>query len=145
MRCLPLLCLALGVLRAETPCPWMNAGTAGGLLGGETSSTFAPGTNAQNLGQCRFTRVADTVINLRIEVAVMKSVKSEFANYLDKCRSDVKPLKGIGNEAVVCTWAVAERVVGRVRDQAFVITLTAPDVNFEKMKKAAEIVAGNLF
>jgi hypothetical protein len=123
----------------------MNAATAGGLLGGEASATFAPAGNDQSSGVCSFARVGDPKINLRIEVTVMKSVKAEFRSFLDKCRSDVKPLKAIGNEAVVCAWDVGERVVGRVRDQAFVITLTAPDVNVEKMREAAETVSGNLF
>ena len=74
-----------------------------------------------------------------------RSPREEFAEYLDKCRSNAKPVKAIGNEAVVCSWDVAQRVVGRVRDQAFVITITAQDANTEKIKKAAEIVAGNLF
>jgi hypothetical protein len=113
----------------------MNAATAGGLLGGDVRDS----------GQCKFARVGDPKITLRIDVAVMQSVKTEFPSYLDKCRSDVKPLKAIGNEAVVCTWDAGERVVGRVRDQVFVITLTTPDVSVEKMRKAAEIVSGNLF
>ena len=145
MRSLLLLCFALGVLRGESSCPWMNMATASGLLGGETSATFAAAGKDESEGLCNFARVGDPKINLRIEITVMKSVTAEFRSFLDKCRSDVKPLKAIGNEAVVCSWEMGQRVVGRVRDQAFVITLTAPDVNIEKMRKAGEIVSGNLF
>lgn len=76
---------------------------------------------------------------------MQRSPREEFAEFLDKCRSDTKPLRAIGNEAVVCTSEGIGRVVGRVRDQAFVATITATDVNIENVKKAAEIVAGNLF
>ena len=138
--------------RAENPCPWMNAATAAGFLGGEVSLTSTIKKpkevvdRPQETGNCEFARISTPSTKLRIEVAIMEhSPREDFAGYLDKCRSNVKALKAIGNEAVVCTWDVAARVVGRVRDQAFVITLTAPDVNPEKIRKAAEIVAGNLF
>ena len=75
----------------------------------------------------------------------MKSPVAGFPNHLRKCGSDAKPLKAIGNEAVVCTAERGQRVIGRVRDQAFVINLIAPNATAETAKKAAEIVAGNLF
>lgn len=130
----------------------MNAATAAGFLGGDVATKTAIkkpkeiADRPQETGTCEFARTSASSTILRIEVAIMaRSPREEFGEYLDKCRSNVKPLKAIGNEAVVCTWDVGQRVVGRVRDQAFVITLAAPDVNVEKIRKAAEIVAGNLF
>lgn len=75
----------------------------------------------------------------------MHSPATEFAAFLAKCGSDAKPLKGIGNEAVTCSLPrKGARVVGRVRDQAFVVSLS-PAEKQDSINKAAEIVAGNLF
>ncbi len=76
----------------------------------------------------------------------MQLPKTQFAGFLAKCGSDAKPVRAIGNEAVLCTSAQQQRIVGRVRDQAFVVTMTPGDTGKEELiKKAAEIVAGNLF
>jgi hypothetical protein len=130
----------------------MNAATAAGFLGGDVSVVTAikkpkeVADRPQETGTCEFARISTPAAKLRIEVAIMqRAPHEEFAGFLDKCRSNLKPLKAIGNEAVVCSWDVAQRVVGRVRDQAFIVTLTAPDASVDKISKAAEVVAGNLF
>ena len=135
----------LGVTRAET-CPWMNAATAGGFLGGDVTAKFTPDTAMKGAGVCEFARTANFAsATLRIEVSLMHAPATEFAAFLAKCGSDAKPLKAIGNEAVTCSVPhKGSRVVGRVRDQAFVITLI-PEAQEGSIKKAAEIIAGNLF
>ena len=122
----------------------MNAATAGGFLGGESSSKFVANGTAKDAGTCEFAR-SNASATLRIEVEIMKSTAAEFPNYLHKCGSDAKTLKAIGNAAIVCTADRGQRIIGRVRDQAFVLDLIAPNANVQNAKRAAEIVAGNLF
>jgi hypothetical protein len=72
----------------------------------------------------------------------------DLAPLLGKCTSPAVPLQAIGNEAFACTTAKGEEAIGRVRDQMFAITVVAgdkPDVLREKVRKAAEQVAGNLY
>lgn len=121
----------------------MNAATAGGFLGGEASGKFSANASSKDAGICEFARTSGSG-TLRIEVEIMKS-PAEFPSYLRKCGSDAKPLKAIGNEAAVCTAERGQRVIGRVRDQAFVINLIAPNATVDTAKRAAEIVSGNLF
>jgi hypothetical protein len=149
MRFVILLCGVLSIAHAENGCPWMNAATAAGLLGGDVSARFVS-DNKQG-GKCEFTRVSNSAAVLRIEIAVMESPKTQFAGYLAKCSAaDPKPLKAIGNEAFACGSDREQRVIGRVRNQAFVVTLApadtaSPDTTREDVKKAADIIAGNLF
>jgi len=53
------------------------------------------------------------------------------------------PLKAIGSEALACRGEAGEQVVGRVRDRAFLVRITANDR--EKVRKVAEMVAGSMF
>jgi hypothetical protein len=122
----------------------MNAATAAGLLGGDVSAKFVPNAKPNKFSHCEFTRLSDSAMNLRIQVVLMDSPKTQFAAYLAMCGRDAMPVKAIGNEAVACRSDHGERIVGRVRDQAFVITLVPGDKD-ESVKRAAEIVAGNLF
>lgn len=121
----------------------MNAATAAGLLGGDVSTRFLPGKTKDD-GQCAFTRISNSAVMLRIQVALMNLPKTQFAAYVAMCGRDATSMKAIGNEAVACRSDRQEKIVGRVRDQAFVITLRSPNKK-ESSKKAAEIVAGNLF
>ena len=129
--CLP----ALG----EDRCSWLNAATAGGVLGGEVQVTVTSGS-------CEFVRHETS---LRIEVGATGAPHAQ-------CGSGAEPLKAIGNEAQACAYAgkpgwVAEQVVGRVRDQAFLVRIStkdqsaAPKILREKARKVAEQVAGILF
>ncbi len=158
-RLLPTLLAAVALAalcEAEENCPWMNAATAGGVLGGAVTKTVKKGKSSDD-ANCEFIRQQGAFVStLRIEVATMTAARSEFASYTAQCGSSATALKAIGNEAVACSAAgkdgeVAEQAVGRVRNQAFVIRIgsndgsTARDVLREKVRKVAEQVAGNLF
>lgn len=73
-----------------------------------------------------------------------------------QCGSPAEQLRAIGNEAQACTYQgkpgwIAEQVVGKVRDQAFLVRIStkdqsaAPKILREKARKIAEQVAGILF
>jgi hypothetical protein len=129
---------------AAEACPWMNAATAGGIIGNPVEM------NATKTS-CEFIhRAGSRVYELVIQVEASGSAR------LTRCGSARVELKAIGNEAVACGFdggegKIAEQVVGRVRDQAFVIRISTNDrsaeraVLREKARKAAEQVAGNLF
>ena len=88
-------------------------------------------------GRCEF-QAQESTAQLVIKVTATSDTHQV------QCGAHPKPLKAIGNEAMVCTTPQQSRVAGRVRDQAFVITMK-PGNKEEQVKKAAEIVAGNLF
>jgi hypothetical protein len=128
----------------------MNAATAHGLLGGDVSAKFLPDTNSKDAGNCEFARTSDARIKLRIEVTVLQWPAAQFGAFVAKCGSSGNPLKAIGNEAVGCTSGREQRVIARVRDRVFVITLlpsetATADAARQAVRKAAEMVAGNLF
>ncbi len=141
------LCLALFAnCQAAELCPWINAATAGGLLGGPVTAVV--GQSGAN-PSCVFTRPG---AELRIEILAPKT-SNDFASLAASCGSNAEPLKGIGNEAVLCVPPrppKSVRVFGRVRDRMLIVllrddaTLTAEGLR-EKARAAAEHVAGNLF
>jgi hypothetical protein len=104
-------------------CPWLNRATAAGFLGGPVTQV-----------SCSFSRGS---VELRIETG------RDFESYASTCRSDAVPLKAIGSEAIACRGEAWEQVVGRVRDQAFLVRITTNDR--EKVRKVAEMVAGSMF
>lgn len=137
--------------RAEAKCPWLNAATAGGILGGEASMMVSapaehgtmPHTepNVYKEDQirmdrfdvtCEFSRKADSgVYSLKIVVETMKDTATEFAGRLANCQGTTVALKAIGNEAVQCIAKSGfssgeEMVIARVRDRAFVLTVIRP-------------------
>jgi hypothetical protein len=129
--CLPAL--------AEDRCTWLNAATAAGVLGGEVQTTLSPGT-------CEFVHQETA---LRIEVGATNAPHAQ-------CGTGAEQLKAIGNEAQACAYQgkpgwIAEQVVGRVRDQAFLVRISTKDQSTtskilrEKVRKVAEQVAGFLF
>ena len=120
---------------AAQTCPWMNAATAGGVLGGDVTATVTPDA-------CTFVRPGAELL-----IAVQPVVRKVDASHAATCGPDPAPLKAIGNEAVICTAGRTVRVVGRVRDKIFTITLTSakPETFREKARAVAEQVAGNLF
>jgi len=129
--CLPAL--------AEDRCTWLNAATAAGVLGGQVQATVTPAT-------CEFVRQETS---LRIEVGAANTSHAQ-------CGSGAEQLKAIGNEAQACAYQgkpgwIAEQVVGRVRDQAFLVRISTkdqsapPKILREKVRKVAEQVAGILF
>ncbi len=124
-------------------CPWMNAATAAGILDGAVDLTAASPM------ACEFVRRKSPAYVLRIEVGGRIPVH-------DKCASHATPLKAIGNEAMACAvkgkdGQRIERVVGRVREQGFMIRISTDEHSateaslLEKSRRAAEQVAGNLF
>ena len=89
----------------------------------------------------------------------MTDIPKQFPTYLAQCPPKSPPLRAIGNEAVVCSIQgkgepSSERVVGRVRDQAFVVSVSSSvqddpamtqEMRREKANLVAEQVAGILF
>jgi hypothetical protein len=136
--------------RAEAKCPWLNAATAGGLLGGDVQMTVSapvdaamdksasksPGMYSDSVRMdrfdvsCEFSRTVDSgTYTLRIAVKTMGDPAKDFASYLAQCGGTTRPLKAIGNEAVQCLAANGsapdeEKVIARVRERAFVLTVS---------------------
>jgi len=142
---------------ATQPCPWLNAATAAGVLEGPVTVSVTYFDQENTDAACEFTAKGDhTVRKLRIEVQTMKDFAHDFPRYLAKCGQDAKPLRAIGNEAILCTMSrktnqVAEQVVSRVRERAFIVDVLSndpaakPDAIRDKTRKIAEQVAGFLF
>jgi hypothetical protein len=140
---------------AEVQCPWLNAATAGGVLGGEVEMNVIA-LMPQGDATCDFKRTSES---LHITVHTMTLPSNAFSAYLAQCDRRITPLKGIGNEAVQCiskgsTSKNEEEIIGRVRDRIFVIALktdlikptvsTNAEVSHE-IRNIAEQVAGALF
>ena len=153
LACLP------PTLRAAEPCPWLNAATAGGYLGGPITEAAVTRAKSGDDAACTFTRRNGALVfELRIEVETMKAPSRDFASYAARCRSHAMPLKAIGNEALACDddpadggERVAEQVVGRVRNRAFLVHVGTTDPSAQrsdlrdKARRVAEQVAGILF
>lgn len=138
------LILAVAILlpalaTAEDRCTWLNAATAAGVIGAPVQMTITPGA-------CEFVHQEAA---LRIEVAATNAPHAQ-------CESGAEPLKAIGNQAQACAYRgksgwIAEQVVGRVRDQAFLVRISTKDQSAspkmlrEKVRRVAEQVAGILF
>jgi hypothetical protein len=141
---------------AQARCLWLNAATAEGVLGGTVQMDVTPLT-LQGDATCEFTRKMDsTVYLLRIAVHSMDNPSNDFASYLSQCDGTTIPLKAIGNEAVQCvprgsSTTGEERVIGRVRERAFILTIrrNMPAVPKEGLREdtrnTAEQIAGSLF
>jgi hypothetical protein len=144
---------------AQTQCPWLNAATAGGVLGGEVQPTL---TNVTTQGDatCHFTRRQDSSnLTLSIDVHTMTVPSKDFHTYLAQCNGTLLPLKAVGNEAFQCVPKVSsmngeEQVIGRVRDRAFILTVNANLTRqpapaktglSEETRNLAEQIAGALF
>jgi hypothetical protein len=152
MSCLGGTGFSLSCVAAES-CPWLNAATAGGFLGGAVTGVTINRAKAGDDATCNFVRhEGSLVLELRIEIETMRSPAKDFASYAARCHSAAVPLKAIGNEALACSdGQLAEQVVGRVRDRAFLVRIitndrsSQPSVLREKARKVAEQVAGILF
>ena len=140
---------APNICRAQAKCPWLNAATAAGILGGDVQMAVKvtreiPGKPKVEPGvydedqmrmdrndvTCEFTRKVDsTVYLLGIAVTTMTDPAKEFAAFPARCTGGTIPLKAIGNEAVQCFLKptggmdAQEQVIARVRDRAFVMTI----------------------
>ena len=165
-----LLLMLLGMLsapavsQAQAQCPWMNAATASGFLGGEVKTSVV-GVTVDGDAICEFTRGANAATGsmLRIAVHTMAHTPQEFPSYLALCGSNPVALKGIGNQALQCipnsgASKGEELIVGRVRKRAFVITIKAEWITeppstptktrnpiSDDSENIAEQVAGSMF
>jgi hypothetical protein len=163
MRTSPTLLLALtlflpAMCHAQAKCPWLNEATARGILAGPVTVTVK--LDDQGAGVCKFTRQLGAATHeLRISVDLMTDIAKQFATHLAQCPPKSPPLPATGNEAVTCTTHTkenhyAELVVGRVRNQAFVVSISSTvqddpsmtqEMRREKSNLVAEQVAGILF
>jgi hypothetical protein len=159
LKCLLALALfAPAASHAQTKCPWLNEATAHGILGGDVTLTVK--LDDQGAGVCRFTRRQGAATHeLRISVARMSDVSKQFPTHLAQCPPKSPPLPATGNEAVTCTTHskenhYAEIVVGRVRNQAFIVSVSSTvqdepsmtqEMRRQKSNLVAEQVAGVLF
>src|ERR1700722_6406127 len=149
------------ICQAAEMCPWLNAATAGGVLGGAVDMTVTRRDSSRDSSKddanCDFVRKRGAVLyELRIEVQTMGEAVKEFGSFRSRCGSDARPLKAIGNEALACSvddksGHRTAQVVSRGRDRAFIVRVTTtdsaitPDALIEKARGMAEQVAGNLF
>jgi len=161
--------------RAQAKCPWLNAATAGGLLGGDVQMTvtMTPQADADKATDqdgystpeqrfnrpdalCEFSRKADSgMYTLRIDVKTMTDPAEQFASFLSLCGGQTVALRGIGNEAVQCVMRnnpdmAHEQVIARVRERAFVLTVSRPATPArnglsDDTRNIAEQVAGSIF
>ena len=144
--------------QGQSKCPWINEATARGILGGAVTMTAKTGNRGE--GVCKFSRQQGGVIRqLRISVDIMTEIPNQFPAFLAQCQSKTMPLQAVGNEAVMCSIQdkgdqYDESVVGRVRDQAFVVSVSSNvqndpsltrEMRREKANLVAEQVAGILF
>jgi hypothetical protein len=144
---------------AANQCPWLNEATAGGLLGGDAVGTFTAPT-AASPAVCTFVETGTNFKRtLTITVEVTSNAHTRVESLLSGCDAGMSPIKAIGNEAAICEagnrkGARFQRVIGRVRDQVFVIAfdttlktdpLLTPESLPAKIYTAAEQVSGNLF
>lgn len=145
---------------AQDHCPWINKATAEGVLGTDATESVKVGKGPPETTVCKFlAKGPNPISDLQVDVIQMKDVAKEFPLDKAQCGPDATPLRGIGNEAELCSVKTPgtmymEKVIGRVRDRAFIVTLTLgvdpaqsvpEDVVREKADSAAEEVAGNLF
>lgn len=144
------------VCRADVRCLWLNAATAGGVLGGTVEMNVTPLT-VQGDETCEFTRKQNSTVSmLRIVVHTMDAPSKDFASYVSQCDGTTIPLKAIGNKAVQCvlkggSTAGEEQVIGWVRERVFILTIRR-NVSFlpkeglsDDTRNMAEQVAGSLF
>jgi hypothetical protein len=96
---------------------------------------------------------------LMITVEVNPDAHARLGGMMQACGASSQLLQAIGNEAAVCAMdsrkkSLSERVVGRVRDQIFTITISSnvkddmvlnSSTMMTKIYTASEQVAGNLF
>lgn len=128
--------------RGQESCPWINAGTASGILGGPVKSTFKQSKKSKGDGLCEFVRHDSRRAYIKVQVET-----GHFASLAASCHGNHVPLKAIGNEAIACAEPghQLERVVGRVRDRTFVILIAGGNATFENARAVAEQVSGILF
>ncbi len=149
-----LILLSASLCKAQDVCTWVTTATVIDAPDPAVSDVQTVVADAGNT--CTFHyRKADSLYNVQITIHTASGDNGDMAASEKQCGSDKTSLTGIGNEAVLCsTGARGERVVGRVRDQIFVVNVSvkaARDSNEtakslgDKATLLAEQVAGNLF
>lgn len=142
---------------AAISCPWLNRATAAGVLGGPVSLTVQRTVADGNT--CLFQHQKETTIyDLKIEVHDIDASARSVMPIPSRCQSKKISLKGIGNEALMCSADSAsfhgELVTGRVRNKKFVVRFgssmkkdpaMSSGILRLKAKGIAEQVAGSLF
>jgi hypothetical protein len=131
----PVLLIAFFVFpmhcRAQENCLWLNAATAGGILGGAVTFTVSHtnpppanlqpanvksgvgpmsanpsgasyASNAVDDADCAFHRQSPIPGELRIKVKTMSEPAKAYQSYAARCGAHGAPLKAIGNEAMAC-------------------------------------------
>ena len=126
------LLFALPLLsHGQENCLWLNAATAGGVLGGpvtlavshpnphpmdgqpaNVTSAYGPTSanatstnyagNAVDDADCTYDRQPATAGGMHVSVRTMPDSQKAFASYVAWCGARGTPLKAIGNEAVTC-------------------------------------------
>jgi hypothetical protein len=150
---LPALC------RAANNCPWINEATASGLLGGGAVGAMAESAAGQPV-VCTFTQQDERgKRTLSVAVEIAADAHARVVTIAEICGANAVPVRAIGNEALLCAAdenknQIGERMIGRVRDQVFTITIGTtlkddPILTRDELKSrirvAAEQVSGNLF
>jgi hypothetical protein len=144
--------------RAEVLCPWLNAATAAGVLGGEVQLSVS-GVTPLGDATCDFVLKQSASTSLHITVHTMSQIAADYAAFVAQCGGTFVPLRGIGNEAGQCVpdrnrTQEGERIVGRVRDRAFLIAVRrSPPASpvaskqglSDETRNLAEQIAGALF
>jgi len=134
----PFLC------RAEENCLWMNAATAGGVLGGAVTATVSHpkphppniqtanakssagpmsanptgdnyASNSVDDADCVFNRQPPIAGDLRIQVRTINEPAKAFVSYTARCGASGVSLKAIGNEAMACD---LNKKTGHLAEQA---------------------------
>jgi hypothetical protein len=122
-----LIGLPTGAMAANN-CAWINEATASGLLGGDAMGEVSVAPAAQST-VCTFTQSsAGGKPTLQVTVEIAAEAHARLGAIAQTCGADVARLTAIGNEALVCAAndrkvGSGVRVVGRVRDQVFTITI----------------------
>jgi hypothetical protein len=145
---------------AQKLCPWLNAATASGFLGGH--ATLTVNMTGSSTGICIFQlQPADSGDRLTIAVVAAPAplIRGQaLSPFESQCSSTATPLAAVGNEAAMCAdnspTSRGEQVIGRVRDSVFTVALNTSDPGkpgagndllAKKVEAIAEQVAGILF
>jgi hypothetical protein len=138
-------------------CPWLNAATASGAVGGAVTVSVTPKGDKGDADCVFVRREGSSTIALRIGVQTLSGPSFSLASYTAQCSTELAPIRAIGNEAVACSLpsdkknGVSEQVTGRVRDRIFFIRMSSnvPAADEEQLRftagKLAQQVAGFLF
>jgi hypothetical protein len=152
-----MIMFAPSMCHGQAKCPWIDEATVRGILGGAVTAKVS--TKDAGYQVCEFSRQEGEVRRqLSVLVIVMTDIPKQFSTYVTQCESKATPLRTIGDEAIMCsiqthTNLYAEKVVGRVRDWAFNVTVASSvqddpsmtqETRREKVRLAAEQVAGDL-